>query len=426
MRIISVFFKTLKGIYDLIGTYLLIAIIPFIFASLVFHIITLAASMHLGFSEVDEMWSKLGESIPFDVLWIRFFGYLPLHWVVYRVIKTPRERVNELLEKFATRFINGFKKITQHFPLGRFMAESSFTVLITLFLIPFFVQPTLVRGYFSPLPWIERAANLADGTAIVESVDSVIGLYRKFYSEPIIAEGVSSAELEKIFDKSKGDVFVPPKPSGNSPMMDRWDPYIERTAKGDAAKFAYLKAFMWVESGGRQYALSKTGCSGLMQFCTGTAKSEPFRSIFGRGTVYRCKCKNRVCSVPRSVQKGMETGNREELESHASSFPCELTDARFNPSKAIEAGGAYIDKLRKMVDRNIYLMYIGYNSGPKIAKRVYQLGGNNPEMSLNDIETHLTTALRGTYGSSASGRARSLVRTHLPKIKGAYDTYYKP
>ena len=426
MRIFRVVFKTLKGFYDIVGTYLLIAVLPFIVASLAFYIITLAVSMQLGFPDVDDMWDKLGKSLPFEVFWIRLGGFLPLHWLVYRIIKTPRQKVNELLERVATHLIAAFKKVTEHFPIGRFLGETVFTIIITMTFVPFFIQPTLVRGYFSPSPWVERAANLVDGTAVFASVDSVIGLYRKFYSEPIIAEGVPSAELDKLFDKSKGDVFVPPKPSGNSPMMDRWNPYIERTAKGDAAKFAYIKAFMWVESGGRQYALSRTGCSGLMQFCTGTAKSEPFRSIFGRGTVYRCKCKNRVCNVPGHVKKGMETGNREELEKYASSFPCELTDARFNPSKAIEAGGAYVDKLRKLVGGNIYLMYIGYNSGPGIAKRVYKLGGSDPEMSLSDIETHLTTALRGNYGSAAPGRARSLVRTHLPKIKGAYDTYYKP
>ena len=426
MKVFGVMYKTLKGFYDILGAYLLVAVLPFVIASLAFYAITLAISMQLGFTNLGQMWFKVSTFLPFDVFWFRLGGYLPLHFIVYRIIKTPREKMNVFFERIANVLVGAFKKVTQHFPVGRFLGESIFTLLLTMAIVPIFIQPTLVPGFFSIAPWAERSANLVDGTAMVSSLDSVIGLYRRFYSEPIIAQGVPQAELDKLFDRSTGEVFVPPKPSGKSPMMDRWDPYIERSAKGDAAKFAYIKAFMWVESGGRQYALSRTGCSGLMQFCTGTAKSEPFLSIFGRGSVYRCKCKNRNCTVPRHIQKGMETGKKDDLEKYRSDFPCELTDARFNPSKAIEAGGAYVDKLCALVGGNIYLMYIGYNSGPKIAKGVYRLGGSNPEMSLSEIEKHLSTVLRGSYGSGAPARARSLVRTHLPKIKGAYHAYYKP
>ena len=41
---------------------------------------------------------------------------------------------------------------------------------------------------------------------------------------------------------------------------------------------AFIKAFMWVESGGRQFAVSSTGCAGLMQFCPGTART-PFGGL---------------------------------------------------------------------------------------------------------------------------------------------------
>ena len=90
--------------------------------------------------------------------------------------------------------------------------------------------------------------------------------------------------------------------------MDRWDPYLLEAAEGDRELFARTKAFMWVESGGRQFALSATGCAGLMQFCASTAQRRPFGGIFGVGAVSACGCDD--CSVPREVQIALETDPR--------------------------------------------------------------------------------------------------------------------
>lgn len=425
MKIIKATFRIIRGVYNILGVYLFLSMLPLLFASLVFFALTFALANAFDFESTVQMWSALGDDLPFNIVYLRLFLFLPLHFIFYRMIRGPRYRVHVFLEKNATKGMDLFSKLTSHFPWAKFASEALLTIVITGFLIPTLIQPTLVRGFFSFRPWVERAANLSDGTAIVSSVDSVVGLYRKFYAEPVVTEGLSKEELQKIFKNETRDVVLPPSAVGKYPMMDRWDSIIKKAAGGDAKIFAYIKAFMWVESGGRQYAVSRTGCSGLMQFCSGTARAEPFRSVFGRGTIYRCQCPGGSCNISKSIQMDMETGDREILRRHQRDFPCEMTDTRFDPDRAIHAGALYIRRLSKSVGGNIYLMYIGYNSGPKIAKRVYERGGRNPEMSLREIERHLSEVLRGTYGSHAPGRARSLVRTHLPKIKGAFDRYYK-
>jgi hypothetical protein len=68
-------------------------------------------------------------------------------------------------------------------------------------------------------------------------------------------------------------------------------------------------------------------------------------------------------------------------------------------------------------------MYIGYNSGPAVANAVWREIDRNPDASLQEVEAHLTDALRPYYGASSGARARGLVRTHLPKIKRAQARY---
>ena len=98
---------------------------------------------------------------------------------------------------------------------------------------------------------------------------------------------------------------------------------------------------------------------------------------------------------------------------------------RFDPEKAIAAGAVYVDSLHESVGGNIYLMYIGYNSGPKVAQRAYNALGRNPDATLEEIEAVLPAAMRPTYAGGADARSRSLVRTHLPKLKRAQEKYYE-
>jgi hypothetical protein len=162
-----------------------------------------------------------------------------------------------------------------------------------------------------------------------------------------------------------------------------------------------------------------------MQFCVSTARSEPYRSIYGVGEVYACGCGGTRCRIAKTVQRALETGGQSALEEHASAFPCDLSDARFNAEKAITAGATYVGRLSRRFGGNIYLMYIGYNSGPAIAKKVYKRLGKNADASIDDIAQHLTEVLTPYYGDKSPRRARSLLKIHLPKIQRAVKRFRK-
>ena len=211
-----------------------------------------------------------------------------------------------------------------------------------------------------------------------------------------------------------------------NPVMDRWDNHITAATVDDPELFSYVKAFMYVESAGRQYAVSHTGCSGLMQFCAGTAKSQPFRDVFGRGEVYVCGCRGSQCRVSRSVQVELESGDPTRVQAQEDAFPCEMTDARFDPDRAIPAGALYVQRLHDDYNGNIYLMYIGYNSGPAIADRVLDALDGDTSADLGEIQLHLADALRPYYGAGSNARARGLTRVHLPKLQRALVRYGGP
>jgi hypothetical protein len=119
----------------------------------------------------------------------------------------------------------------------------------------------------------------------------------------------------------------------------------------------------------------------------------------------------------------METGGREGLLKHEADFPCDLTDARFDAVRSIQAGAIYTGKLRKSFGGNIYLMYIGYNSGPGIARRIWRKTGKNPAVTLKAVQAVLVNALRHNFGDAAKSRARALGDRTLPRVKRAYDRY---
>ena len=418
---------TSKGIYDIVATYLLLVVVPFALAGFGFHLGFELLAGALDFDSVEALWERVAQWSPVGTVWLRIALFLPLHVLVYRTLRGPLARVWPHVEGAFDQLVAAFRWVTDQLPAVRVIGEWTFTLVVTALLVPFVVQPTLVPRMLAPMSWVERTANLLDGTATAEIADSVVGLYRKLYADPVVVEGLTPQQSE-VFDQveegqSTGPI-APPMPSGKQPHMDRWDPYIEKVAEDDPVKFAYVKAFMWVESGGRQYAVSHTGCAGLMQFCVGTARTQPFRDVFGTGTVYKCDCSGGKCRMPREMQRDLESGDPEALKRHEKAFPCEMTDARFDPSRIIKAGGLYIDNLSSALGGNIYLMYIGYNSGPRVAKKVYEKLGRKSDATLADIELHLEEAMRPHYGSNSGRRARSLLRTHLPKIKNAYDKYY--
>ncbi len=280
---------------------------------------------------------------------------------------------------------------------------------VTLVGVAFLLQPTLVPLRVDGRSWLERAANLADGTASAHLVDSVVGLARALRSPPV--EPGAPVRPED-FDRGLHDEVVP--------LMDRWDEALLAAVEGDRELFARTKAFLWVESGGRQFALSSTGCAGLMQFCASTASDKPFRSIFGVGRVAACGC--RGCAVPREVQVALET-DPEAVERVGATFPCDLSDARFDPDRSLRAGVAYVKLLGERFGGHLPLMYVGYNSGPGVAAALHRKLAAEPRIGVAELRPHLADALRPYYGARAEGRASGLLEVHLPKLVEAYERW---
>ena len=443
--------RILIGVYNIITTYLLGWVLFFAVVAFGLHLGEDFIIAQLGFERTAVWWRFAAAKTGISSVYLRLVIFVALHALILVAFRGVIGPLQQFLEKTFDALHRRFKTVTDDHPTVAASGRFVFTVVVTLVLIPFVLQPTLVRGWTTPQSWVVRTANLADGTASNFVIDSVIGAYRRYWVQDIDSFGGVSPDVFGDVDGGglDSDDFgnvdrpdpdspdderpdpddpapdppeTPPAPTGSQPMMDRWDPVIRRVTNGKPREFAYVKAFMWVESAGRQFAVSHTGCAGLMQFCSGTARSEPFRSVFGAGAVYACGC-GPNCSTPRSVIRALETGQRDQVSRLDQKFPCELTDARFDGEKALEAGKLYIDRLSRDFGDNIYLMYVGYNSGPAVAKRVWRKVGRDPSASLSEIETHLSTAMEPYFPNSSSARARSLVQTHLPKLKRAYDRY---
>lgn len=406
-----------KGIYDILATYVLGWILVFAL---------LAAGLHVFFNALEDLAPALTFKI--NAPGLRLLAYVLLHTAILYALRRPLALAQGGAERVFDAVSGAVQKVTRYVPALDSLISVLFTCFITAMLIPFVIQPTMVTG-FDRQSWLERAGNLLDGTASIYLADSVVGFYRRLYAEPVVEDSLTPDEATQVFG-TLGDPYVvpttdpllPPPMEGDQPMMDRWNAHLWSAAEGDPRIFATLKAFMWVESAGRQYAVSTTGCSGLMQFCAGTARSQPYRNVFGTGQVYACRCEG-PCRIERSTQRRMESGELAGLQSRSPEFPCELTDARFNPTRSIAAARLYIDRLDAAYGGNLYLMYIGYNSGPGVANKVFNDLGRDPNASLEMINVHLAGAMRPHYGAASEARARSLVNIHLPKLRGAYDKY---
>lgn len=424
---------TSKRLYDLVASYLLAYLLPFAITALLFHLAAQGLAALLGYPDQAMLFARAARAVPLSPVALRIVVFLPLHVLVWRGTRRPRKAIKAFLERDFDRTAADFERIVGQRPALRVAAGLLYSLVVTAMLIPFVIQPTLVPGGFGGRAWTLRAANLLDGTATAEVVDSVVGFYRRFYAQPVVAGGVSAQEFEAggapltvagegAAEDARGASLAAQARPLSRPMMDRWDPLLWDAADNDPQRFAVLKAFLFVESRGRQYAVSPTGCSGLMQFCSGTARARPFRSVFGVGQVYVCDCDG-ACRVDRAVQRDLESGDLALVQRRAHDFPCELTDARFDPAKSIEAGALYVQRLDAAYDGNLPLMYIGYNSGPLVADAVWAALGENADATLADIEPHLAVAMTPYYGADAQGRADGLLRGTLPDLENAFDAY---
>lgn len=285
---------------------------------------------------------------------------------------------------------------------ARALAHVGVAALMAVLLL----QPTLVGTRVNAGAWLERAANFVDGAASSYVVDSVVRVVRWF--DPVLRRShapVDAAAFDATLD------------SRSVPLMDRWDPLLLEATGGDRELFAQTKAFMWVESGGRQYALSATGCAGLMQFCATTAQRNPFGAIFGAGQVASCGCDD--CSVPMADQIALET-DPTAVERLRDTFPCDLSDARFDGQRSILASVAYVRELSAISGGQLPIMYVGYNAGPAVAKALRKAVGADDDVTIDELRPHLANALRPYHGARAEPRANGLLEVHLPKLEAAY------
>lgn len=359
-------------------------------------------------TDLPSVWQLFASAFGVRETTVRLVLFVPVHGVIAvaaaPALKWADDRATVVAHDLANRLWKKLGKLRA--ARARLWGRRLGGVATALVLIAFLVQPTLVPARGS---WAERAANLVDGTASASIVDSIVGLVRWVHAEPVRPSDVVGPEA---FDASLASDAIP--------LMDRWDPYLLAAAEGDRELFAKTKAFMWVESGGRQFALSATGCAGLMQFCAATAQRRPFGSIFGVGRVSACGCDD--CGVPLAVQIALET-DPEAAVTHRATFPCDLSDARFEAERSIRAGVAFVRELGEDVGGHLALMYIGYNSGPRVASRLYRALPGETEITVDELRPHLAEALRPYHGSRAESRANGLLEVHLPKLLQAYDRW---
>ncbi|MEZ4321759.1 MAG: hypothetical protein R3F61_30065 [Myxococcota bacterium] len=350
------------------------------------------AAVFTGDGEPDLLWLRAAETVGWSPEAVRIAVFGPVQAVWLAALWVPLRRVRDVLTTTLDRV-----------PAGRVgSAVGAAGTLLALGIgAPFVLQPTLVPLSMSVDAWLQRTANLLDGTASEAAAGSVANAWRRVNGQAV-----------------PGRFTVARAESGlEGAMMTRWDPIL-RKATRSREHYAQTRAFLYVESGGRQFAVSETGCAGLMQFCVGTAQRSPFAGIFGLGGVSACDCGGRPCRVPRAVADALETDG-DALVRHAGAFPCNPADARFDPERAIRAGAAFTTELAELAGGNLEIMYIGYNSGPAVARRLVAITG--PRADLAALRPHLAGVLARWYGDRARGRAQGLLDVHLPKLRKAYE-----
>ncbi len=368
------------------------------------HLLASALVGLLGY-HLQALWEGLGGRLGVDDAWLRLMLYGLVHVALYVQLWPIADRATRWGRPRWRKLVRSWRRI-RHEPLARFFSTGA-RVFAVLFLVVVVGQPTVVPLSIGGRAWLHRVANLVDGTAIAAVVDSAAGLvYWLRGPEPIPPVETVGADAFGI------DLDAP-----SVPLMDRWDDELWRAVEGDPHHFAMTKAVMWVESGGRQYALSSTGCAGLMQFCASTAQRRPFQAIFGIGRVKTCGCRD--CSVDKDVQIALETDPGAIVE-YQERFPCDLADARFDAERSIRAGAAFVDELSAEVGGHLLLIYVGYQAGPRVAHALYATLGEPDEVTIDDLRPHLAAALRPYHGRGAEGRARGLLDVHLPKLQRAY------
>ena len=167
------------------------------------------------------------------------------------------------------------------------------------------------------------------------------------------------------------------------------------------------------ESGGDPLVISPTGCTGLMQFCYGTA--QPYQDGTAgivaftnlqkccqeaSGESYLCEQEMAACGGSRWCSAG---------------YTCSPTnDDRLDPASSIKAG---THLLRTLFDQyqNIPLMAVAYNAGSPCASAIQARTGSQP--TSQDVINSLDVC-------SSLGQVKlDEIREYVPNVEQNYNSF---
>ena len=203
--------RLLKGIYDVLASYLLAWVLLFAFVGWLLYLLVGLLLPFWGFQTHEGLWLWCDRAFPLPSWLLRLLLFGAIHVGLYFSLRRPirglRRRAGRRIDAWLDRYRAWAKR-------RRRVATTlgvSFSLLVTLLLVPFVVQPTMVPARFSARDWALRLANLVDGSASAALIESVIGFYRRFGARPTLGESVSP----EAFDRAIAGRSVP-RASGTS------------------------------------------------------------------------------------------------------------------------------------------------------------------------------------------------------------------
>lgn len=225
--------RVLKGLYDVLASYLLAWVLLLALLALAFQLLLGLGVGLCGFASTESFWSWVDRVGPVGALPLRLVVFGLLHGLAIWRLRGPLLRLWLRLERGADSLLARHRRWARRHRRGRVVVGTLFSGAVTLLLVPFVLQPTLVPLSMDGRAWAERGANLLDGAASAALLDSTVGLYRKLHARPRPGQGVTPGQFDATFAGGSG-----------RPLMDRWDDLIWRTVGRDRRGFAQLKAVM--------------------------------------------------------------------------------------------------------------------------------------------------------------------------------------
>ena len=217
--------------------------------------------------------------------------------------------------------------------------------------------------------------------------------------ECILERGITLLSAQNNFKKIKEEEF-----NGKT----YWQ--IIEEATSDKNMQLLLAAIMATESAVNRFAISSTGCAGLMQFCHGTAEGFPqyFKELV--------KCCPRKCSE-LDLMKNNQWDNGDNYACSPSN------DDRFNPQESIKAAYELLNKkvsyfdgkcMGKTYSNKRTFGIAAYNGGEgTVCRSIISSGIEDP--SWGDIVPYLSK-------HSTSSKAKEI--SCYPYIVGSYESYF--